>query len=206
MMVGRRNHRRLIFDGNSLANFSGGNVFYGQRYPLTCYNSLTQTQPLAYFNYSKGSERTATRTMNFPGQIGPMVRPNDIVVFWEICNEAHDYTEDDNGDILYAHIVTYCNLVRSYGAKIIVLTGIARDMEGYDDADISSRIFACNAQIRSSWTSFCDGVADVGALSMFDQKTDTTNTTYYHTDQTHLTNTGYDTIASTVATVVQTFL
>ena len=100
----------------------------------------------------------------------------------------------------------YCNQARNAGAKVVLLTGIARDMTGFDDANISDRIFACNSLIRTNSSSICDALADVGVLPEFDQKADVANTTYYNSDRTHLTNTGYDLVAGVVNTAIQPLL
>ena len=210
MIIARstKSRTRVIFDGNSLTDQAENGLVAGQRYPLTCYSSLLAAgKKVDYFNYGIGSRRTATLTSEIGAKFASsMVRPNDIIVFWEITNEAHDLTTDTQGTQLYANVQAYCAAARSYGAKVIVVTGIARDMTGFDDANITDRIFACNALIRANWSSFCDGIADVALLSAFDAKADTTNTTYYNADKTHLTNVGYDLIAGTVQAAIQTLL
>ena len=206
--ISKNGNRRVFFDGNSLTNQSQNGLVGGQRYPTTCYSSLVSAnKKVSYFNYGIGSRRTATLTSEFGSKFAnTMLRPNDIVVFWEITNEAHDFTTDTQGTALYANVVEYCNQARSYGAKVVVVTGIARDMTGFDDANITDRIFACNALIRANWSTFADAIADVALLPQFDTKSDTTNTTYYNADQTHLTDVGYDLIAGTVYTAINTLL
>lgn len=209
-MIIKSNKRRtrVIFDGNSLTNQSQSGLVSGQRYPLTCYSSLLSSgKKVDYFNYSIGSRRTSTLTSEYYTKFATsMIRSNDVVVFWEITNEAHDLTSDTNGTQLYANVVAYCNQAKSSGAKVVVVTGIARDMTGFDDADITDRIFACNALIRANWSSFADGIADVALLPQFDAKADVANTTYYNADRTHLTDAGYDLVAGVVHTTLITIL
>jgi hypothetical protein len=195
--------KRIIFDGNSLTNQSQNGIVGGQRYPLTCFESIRILRTLnAYFNFAIGSRRTQTLTAEFDTKILPSASPGDIIVFWEITNNAHDLVDDTAGTALFANVVAYCDQVRNHGLICVCLTGIARDMPSFDDPDITSRIIACNDLMRANPSSFCDLLVDVGALTQFDAKTDTTNTTYYHSDRTHLTNTGYDLIASTVYTAM----
>ena len=167
--------RKIHFDGNSLMNLSGAGTSPGTvngYYVGSKTMSLISDLGLIYYCYGIGNKRTWQLTNDFPTKILPNLQVNDIVVMWEITNNAHDETTDTTGTILYNNIVSYCNMVRGYGAKIIIVTGIARDMTGFDDANITDRIMACNALIRSNWATFCDAIADVGALSQFDQKAD----------------------------------
>lgn len=196
--------KRIIFDGNSLTNQSQNGIAGGERYPKTCYESIRMLSvsdanlTMAYFNFAIGSRRTQTLTAEFDTKVLPTASPGDIVVFWEITNNAHDLVDDTEGTALFANVVAYCDQVRNHDLICVCLTGIARDMPSFDDANITSRIIACNNLMRANPSSFCDLLVDVGALAQFDAKADTTNTTYYHSDRTHLTNTGYDLIATTV--------
>jgi hypothetical protein len=79
------------------------------------------------------------------------------------------------------------------------LTGIPRLYPAYDDADITDRIFACNALMRANTTPPWDLLIDMAALTQFDNAADVNNATYYNpADKTHLTDVGYDLVATTV--------
>lgn len=191
--------RRIIFDGNSLTNQGASGLVGAQRYPLTCYESIRLLfNNNAYFNFAIGSRRTQTLTAEFDTKILPSTRPGDVIVFWEITNNAHDLIDDTEGTELFANVVAYCDQVRNHNLTCVCLTGIARDMTAFDDAGITDRIFACNALMRANPSSFCDLLVDVAALTQFDNVADVANTTYYNSDRCHLTNTGYDLIATTV--------
>lgn len=167
---------------------------------------LTATEKPVYNCYGVGNKRTWQLTDDFATKILPNFQKGDIVVMWEITNDAHDRTTDTTGVLLYQDVVDYCNMVRSYGGYIILITGIARDMTGFDDANITDRIFACNALIRANAATICDGVADFAALSIFDQKADVAVSTYYMTDRTHVKNAAYNIAAPTLATVIDNLL
>lgn len=191
-------HRKIIFDGDSLSNQSGLVLVGGQMYPRTCYASLaTLGKKLAYLNFAVGSRRTQALTDEFVTKILPSCRPNDIIVFMEISNSAHDHITDTAGTLLFSEVVTYCAQARDYGLKVACCTAIARDMAGFDDADITDRIMACNALMRAD-PSFCDLLIDFGALPQFDEKADCQNATYYNSsDHTHLTDVGYQLLGTT---------
>jgi len=198
--------KRVIFDGNSLTNQGGGNAIGVQRYPITCYNQIAALgKPISYFNFAIGSRRTDTLTSEFVTKVLPTCRPGDWVIFWEICNSAHDLTSDTGGTALFALVQAYCALVQSYSVNVACLTGIARDYPAFDDANITDRIFGCNAQMRAS-PGFCNLLIDVASLSQFDSKADAANTTYYESDRTHLTNAGYDLIGNKVYTDLSPYL
>lgn len=200
-----KGRRRIIFDGNSIMEYGNGNVVNNMEISRSVYTSLLAAGiKLDHFNYARGSTTTQTLTGTLPTKIKPNVRDGDILVFFEIINDAHDLINDTNGIVLHANVVAYCQLARSYGLKVVCLTGTARDF-ATDDADVTSRIMACNALMRAD-PSFCDALADVGALSQFDEKADTTNATYYNADKLHLATAGYDLFASTIYNAVVTLL
>lgn len=202
--------RRIHFDGNSLMNLNGSGaspgITYGYYLGTKTMSLLTATEKPVYFCYGIGGRRTQVLINEFPTKILPNFQKGDIVVMWEITNDAHDETTDTTGAVIYSRVVDYCNMVRSYGGYIILITGIARDMTGFDDANISDRIFACNALIRTNAANICDGVADFGALSIFDQKADAAVSANYMTDRTHIKNAAYDTAAPSLATVIDNLL
>lgn len=199
-------NRRLLFDGNSLSVFAGGNILNAQRYPTTLYNNYVGvSNKLTYFNYAVSGKTTPQLTSNFSSKFGSMCRPTDILIFWEIINDAFNLPADTNGTQLYADVVAYCNQAKATGVKLIVLTGIATDYVSAD-ATINNRVSACNTLIRNNYLSFCDAIADVGANAAFDTKAKASNTTYYDADKLHLTNVGYDLIASIVKPVIDTLL
>ena len=113
----------------------------------------------------------------------------NIVIFWEGTNDLgnnHDPTTT------YNNIVTYCNARRAAGFKVIVLTIIARNVNAQFEAD---RLMV-NANLRANWTTFADGLVDVGADSRFQNPLDGN----IYTDGTHLTTLGNQAIAQLVAT------
>lgn len=195
--------RQVIFHGNSLSDFGDGLTLNVQRFPTTCYNSIKLlNKSLAYSNrYSTGGRRTYQMTADFATEVGNNSLPNDILIFWEICNDAHDKVSDTAGTAIYQDVLDYCAVAQTYGLRIVVLTGIPRLYPGLDDAGITSRIFACNALMRANATPPWELLIDVASLSQFDAEADINNATYYMaSDKTHLTNAGYDLIAGKVYT------
>lgn len=196
----KKTFRRIIFHGNSLSDFGNGFVLNVQRFPTSCYTSIIAlNKGIVYHNaYSAGGRRTYQMTADFAVEVGINSSPNDLLIFWEICNDAHDKITDTDGTEIYQDVLDYCAVAATYGLKIVVLTGIPREYPALDDPGITDRIFACNALMRANGDPPWDLLIDVAALTQFDNVADINNTTYYTSDKTHLTNTGYDLIATTV--------
>lgn len=201
--------RSLWFEGNSLSNTNASLLLNSNYYPLKTYSLFTSnTYKLTYNNKSIAGKTTTEDTNEYPTKLSPYIKKGDILIFWEISNEAHNLTTDTFGTQLYANVVAYCNQAKTLnpGIKIIVLTMIARDYPAYDDANTFARGQACNALIRANYASFCDAVCDVALLTQFDTKADAANATYYLADRTHLTAAGYDIIATAVYNTILTLL
>ena len=193
--------RTIFFHGNSLSDFGEGLVLDVQRFPVSCYTSiLALNKKWAYHNaYSTGGRRTYEMTADFSAEVGVHSKPGDLLIFWEICNDAHDKVSDTAGTALYADVLAYFAAAAPYGLKKVCLTGIPRLYPAYDDAGITSRIFACNQLLRDTVSPPWDLLIDIAALTQFDAEADINNATYYNqTDKTHLTDVGYDLVATTV--------
>lgn len=201
ILIKRSYTRRIFFHGNSLSDFGGGLVLDVQRFPTSCYNSIKiLNKKWAYHNaYSTGGRRTYEMTAAFATEVGNHSRPGDLLIFWEICNDAHDKITDTDGTEIYQDVLDYFAAAAPYGLKTVCLTGIPRLYPALDDAGITSRIFACNALLRANGTPPWNLLIDLNALTQFDAEADINDATYYNsTDKTHLTDVGFDLVATTV--------
>lgn len=193
--------RRVFFDGNSLSNFGNGSVANVYEYPTSAYNSLTGTKPL-FHPCGVGSKRTTMLTADFLTKIAPICKPNDIVVFMEITNEARDGL---TAQTMIDNVQAYCVQARTYGLKIVVCTCPAGKLTT-DPSDTVTRELAANVILRNTYSTFADKLADVGAVTQLDAEADITNVTYYNADQLHLTSAGYTLIANAVYPKIQELL
>lgn len=190
--------KRLIFDGNSLVA-RAGSLANGQYIGTTLYNSLTGAKP-AYFNYAVAGRNTTQLISDFPTKVAPYIAPGDILVFWELTNDIKQ-----NGltaQQAYDNLVTYCGLAKAKGAIVITMSMISRNQNGTEGSGIETTRLAVNALLNADH-SFCDYYFDAGGLSQFDSQADTANTTYYESDQLHLTNAGYQLIVDNLLPIVQ---
>jgi hypothetical protein len=117
----------------------------------------------------------------------------NIVVIWAGINDM--YVNNVSENVAYRGMKAYCEQRRQKGWKVIVCTEINCTNSSIND----SRRLAFNSLIRSNWTSFADGICDLGNTSPFNTATSHENTTYYLADGVHLTATGYAIIANTVS-------
>lgn len=200
---GKYQHRKLIFEGNSLFNVTVDNNAVGGHYiPTNVYNNLTKSK-LTFTSYAI-SGRTQTQIIaSLATNIGPYIQPQDIVVNWEGTN-------DIDGNALsgaqgYANLVTCADYVQSRGGIYVACTITARDFAG-DDADLMDRIDAYNALVRTNQSYFLGGIVDLASYAEFNTKADASNTTYYHADKLHLRTAAQALVITGIQNQVQTLL
>lgn len=198
------NQQQSVFiDGNSLTQKDGTNADLKYRMPLTLFSTLrTNSKIFAGQYYGVSGKRTSQLITDFPTKIAPYLKPNDIVVLWEITNDIG--SGGVTAQQAYDNVVTYVNLVRALSAKCVVVGFIARDFAG-DAADIMTRGFNCNALLAAN-PSVYDGFVNVGTDAAFDTRADASNTTYYTTDKIHLSNVGYDLIATLIEPAIRALI
>lgn len=195
-------NKTIFFEGNSLSNRKEGDTNYanGYRFPVSCYNLIRAAAPsvnIGMTSHAVGGQTTATMITNFSSVVAPYLKPNDVVIVWEIVN---DIATPLTAQAAYNNIVTYCNLALNMGAKVAVCSTITSD--GVNEA---TKV-ACDALIRSNWTSFAHALIDFRTVPHFQVPADAADTTYYNTDGTHLTNAGYDLLAAYAQPIIQTLL
>lgn len=198
-----RTQKQVIVDGNSLTQKDGTNADLKYRMPLTLFTTLrTNNKIFGGQHYGVTGKRTSQLITDFPTKIAPYLRVGDIVVLWEITNDIG--SGGVTAQQAYDNVVTYVNLVRALGAKCVVVGFIARDYVT-DAADVITRGFACNALLAAN-PSFYDAFVDIGANAAFDTRSDASNTTYYNADKIHLTNVGYDLVATLIEPTINALI
>jgi hypothetical protein len=197
MITKGRTQKNIIFHGNSLFNLTSGSLVSNGRY---CENKLYQNIYASKSKYSAvflsvNGNPTATKIADWATQTLPIIRPNDIVILWEIQNDVS--AGGLTGQQAYDNLVTFAGLVHGVGAKIVVGSATARNHTS--DTDQFTRNSACNTLLRAD-SSFCDLFVDIGAQANFTTQAEAANTTYYQTDKLHHTTAGSDLIASYFST------
>lgn len=189
----KSSYRRLILHGNSLFANLEGNVNYGKRVMQRLNTQIVNNDKrIALFDYSIPGRRTPDMPTDY-ATWGSMVRPNDIVVVWELTNDLNANVA--TAQEAYDNMNDYALTLRNAGAYVVGLTCIARDSSGLS-ANFETRRTDCNALLLAS-SNFHE-IVDVAALPEFDAVADCSNATYYNADKVHLTQTGYELIADNI--------
>lgn len=200
MITKSTSHKRIIFLGNSLSFFgeSGGALLAGNmRYSLSVYSSIVAlNRKIAFHNFSTGGIQTSQQITNFPAQYAPYIRPNDIVIWWELRNDLRVL---DDATAAYNNAITLTNLIKATGAKCVMLDMIAGDGAS-DPVDFQTLWATLNSNVYTNRASLCDLLIQVSTIPNLSQLSDTTNGTYYIQggDKVHLMNAGYDLVAAKV--------
>lgn len=200
--------RRIFFEGDSLSELGGNNQGFVFRMPTTAYGGLTGTKP-PHFVYALSGSKLQTGVSNSiydrRSTITSQAIANDIIVIWAGTNDIS--VSGRTAAETYADLCTYATVMRNLGMKVVAVTMIAKERAA--DADptaINTTRLAYNALILGESSFVFDAYADPAALTQFDTVADASNTTYYNADKVHLTDTGYDLVAGTVTTAIQSLL
>ncbi len=102
---------------------------------------------------------------------------------------------------VYADTITYGQARQAVGWKVVVLTTLPRQ----NDATFETTRQTLNASIRANWATFADALADVGGDAVLGPNAAaSTNGLYYHSDQIHCIDTGYEHVAQIVKVALLT--
>ena len=96
---------------------------------------------------------------------------------------------------VYSQLVAYCQSLQAGGWKVVVCTLPSADYQGTVE-DTSRDTY--NSSIRSGWTGFADALADVASDPHLGPDGSYSNTTWYSSDQLHLSDAGYASVATVV--------
>lgn len=118
-------------------------------------------------------------------------RPKNFYVYWEGIND--DIVQHADATTSIANAQKACQDAKARGFTVLVLTQLKSGTAGGFNADETRRL-TYNAAIRNFVTNgFADAVVDVASNPNL---IDPTNTTYFYTDQLHLTDAGYNEVAN----------
>ncbi|OHB99878.1 MAG: hypothetical protein A2Z57_11175 [Planctomycetes bacterium RIFCSPHIGHO2_12_39_6] len=191
--------KRLIFQGNSLMNLASGSTTISNAHYLAnkVYTTIIASKSkIVSVQLSINGDPTTTKNINFNALTAPNIKAGDVVFLWEITNDLS--VNGLTGQQAYDEVVIFCNSVRALGGKIAVGTFIARNHSA-DVADLFTRGQDCNTLLRNNPSEY-DLLIDLGVDSIFNEKTDADNTTYFLSDKLHLTTTGQDYAAGLIST------
>lgn len=193
---GRPLQRQFISEGDSYSNLKAGTTapntadYNGYYLVQSIYDSIRATRTLAFTSLALSGRKMSEINTAKSTAIIPYLRYNDVVFLEAGSNDIG--TDSAYALTVYNNLTSYSTSVRATGAKLVLCTIIARDYNGTDPAYVMTRIDSVNALIRTNQASICDALCDIAANSNFDQKSDTSNTTYYETDKAHPKTAGWN--------------
>lgn len=205
MNLGGNKIKRLLFIGNSLSNCGAGVVYYSYRFPNTLFSNVATLNKgytfCAYAIAGKQGQQIISEWSTIMAQ--QSIGVGDVVIVWEGINDMG--AGGLNGTQAYNNLVTICANIRATGAKAVLLNVIPANLTPtYPNWEINRGI--CNSLIAANQATICDLFVDLTANAAFSSATAYNDVTYYHSDKIHLTNVGYDLVASIVYTPIQAIL
>jgi lysophospholipase L1-like esterase len=116
---------------------------------------------------------------------------SNVLCLWLGIN---DFRAGSSPSAVYSQLTSYCALRRATGFKIIIGTVTPCSIGG-TDINYEANRQEFNANVRANYSSFADGLFDIGNDANMGQAGQETNTTYYSGDNCHPNNTGYAIVA-----------
>lgn len=181
----------IVFVGDSLTTGALGTNPYNYYITLPTYNGQTFNS----YNIGVSGYRVYQMIDNAPALNGLYSRYTDlnIVVLWGGIN---DLKGGASAATVYSYLKEFAEHERRLGFKVIVATvisGVGIDVQRNE----------LNALIRQNWPSFADGLADIAADPNLGVDGGYANSTYYQSDQVHLTDSGYSLVGSLVQPAIE---
>ncbi len=180
----------IVFDGGSLTGGFGGSNSPTTSYPNQCMLKLYSMGAQGGNNLGVGGLTVENLVSRFSATVAPLFVSGmrNIICFFEASNSLNPDGQNDTPAQQYAAMTTYIGLAHAAGFELVLLTGLVQNGIGHDP------ITAYNILVRAN-TGGADAIADVGAKPEF---LDPTDSRYFYSDDVHLVDLGYFTIAGYV--------
>lgn len=203
-------HVRLVFTGNSLVAGSGVTTIFETVSYVTAELLNNPTVICEHINGGIGGQTTTEMISRFTSYdlfLRDDSKVKNIYIPFEITNDMILPTGALTNTQVYDNYVALCNLARAQGFYVIACTILPRSsaivLSNRPTFEADRQII--NQLIRDNYTTFADGIADVGADPTIGDAGDETNTTYY-ADLTHLNATGTRILADYFADAIALLL
>jgi len=172
----------ILFDGDSRTG--------GKPYPFEAFGQSEKTW-YGFKHLGTSGAGLELLTSDAPTNVDPVRNGSDsICVIWAGVNNSGATAED-----IHDLIESYCLARKAAGWKVLVCTEIDAQDAGRLANNWPTKYLELNTLLRADYTTFADGLADLGANANLQ---DATNTTYFSVDKVHLTNAGYTVVAGIV--------
>jgi len=189
---------KIIFEGDSIT--FGMHSTGTNNYPGDVVASLGGLASWSAANMGI-SGRTAATMLYSDTQsiINSQHTASDIVVIMAGSNDLA--VNGTSAATTYSYIVSLCQLIQLSGYQVVICTITARNGSG-DNGGFDANRLTVNSNIRLNWRTFANACADVGSDAVLGQSSQTTNTTYFFSDQIHPVNAGYVLLANYVTQAI----
>ena len=183
-------HHVLAFDGDSLTHGFGSTC--NRNYPV----QLAVPPSVLRYNVAEYGDTFVTLSSEASTRIDPLIAAGqtNVLVLWAGTN---DLAAGTSASTLYSDITSYISARHTAGWKVVILTITPRNDSAWDSTYETQRGLL-NTSILGN-AAGADGVVNLTTIA--DLLT-TTNTTYFLSDQLHLTSTGYGIVAAAVDAVI----
>lgn len=183
---------QYLFAGNSLTLGFGTSSTTTMSYPAQVMQILESSD--VYYNLGVNSQTTPQMAAQAAAVVDPKYNSSIVnrLIVWEGTN---DLFTGASAATAAQNLNDYCTARRAVGFKVVIVT-ILPLINGADPTFDTDRK-AANAIIRSTWTTYADGIADV-ALTSGDVLENPNNAAYFYTDKTHLIDAGAEVVARIV--------
>lgn len=185
----------IAFVGDSLTLGANGT------HPYPYYISLPTWNSIVFRSFNLGIQGRTAQTMLALSNdnINPLFAYNagsNILIIWAGTNDLAAGTSPEQ---TFAYLKQLCLAMRRVGWKVIVVTTISRT-----GLDIQKDTL--NALTQAKWSIFADALADVAANANLGADGACNNPIYFVSDHVHLTDAGYELVASIVGPVITTLV
>jgi lysophospholipase L1-like esterase len=175
-----------VCDGDSLTRGAAQDGVPVVSYPT----QLAGITSLPVANMGIDGQSMATMDANYAANIAPLFNASTANVLI-LEGGGNDLPGGGTATTIGASVRSYCAKARATGFKVFLMTMPPININN------DARIDAINADRRSTWASYCDGLIDIAADPAF---SDVGNRTYYQTDNTHW-RTAADTVVANLVKV-----
>lgn len=192
---------RVIFAGDSITVASAASSPYSYGYPKMAHRLAGGT--FHSYNVGGGGQQLQNQLAVYSTQIGNILSAysDNRIVF--LAYGTNDFNVGLRTEAqLYANLQTQCGNIRASGGTVIVATVLPAT--GFD-ATREARRVAYNANVRTNWASFADGLADFAADSVMGAANAEDDATLYP-DGLHPSRLGMSYLAEVASSAISALL
>jgi hypothetical protein len=184
----------VVWDGGSI--ISGHGADPGYEFPAQTL-AMVPRVCRSYTSFSGGA-LIADMIAEAPTDVDARYRADADLDLCVVQAGGGDFRHGTPASSVYASLRSYCLSRRAAGFRVVVLSILPCD----DPVTFEATRLAFDAMLRSGWTQFADGLADVAADHSIGDTGDDLDRQFYAADARHLNNAGNAVMAAVAAPVI----